>query len=133
MTTIRTTFGGTPRDLRKRDRGTGVPLATGRGFARGGTEPVTSDRQSSAVISHRVEETLMNPIQIPAEWDDNAILMFEEFCAFIRTPQRTVRDWKRRGMGPRWWKFNGTGRLYTTVAELRRFLAVGWQRPMPVE
>ena len=64
----------------------------------------------------------MNPIQVPAEWDDNGILLFEEFCAFIRTPQRTVRDWKRRGIGPRWWRFNGTGRLYTTVAELRRFL-----------
>ncbi len=36
----------------------------------------------------------MHPIQIPAEWDDNGILLFEEFCAFIRTPQRTVRDWK---------------------------------------
>jgi len=64
----------------------------------------------------------MNPIQIPAEWDDNGIMLFEEFCAFIRTPQRTVRDWKRRGIGPCWWRFNGTGRLYTTVAELRRFL-----------
>ncbi len=59
----------------------------------------------------------MNPIQVPAEWDDNGILLFEEFCAFIRTPQRTVRDWKRRGIGPRWWRFNGTGRLYTTVAD----------------
>ncbi len=64
----------------------------------------------------------MNPIQVPAEWDDDGILLFEEFCAFIRTPQRTVRDWRRRGIGPRWWRFNGTGRLYTTVAELRRFL-----------
>jgi len=71
----------------------------------------------------------MSPIQVPAEWDDNGILLFEEFCAFIRTPQRTVRDWSRRGIGPRWWRFNGTGRLYTTVAELRRFLAVGRQRP----
>jgi hypothetical protein len=43
----------------------------------------------------------MSPIQIPAEWDDDGILLFEEFCAFIRTPQRTVRDWKRRGLGPR--------------------------------
>ncbi len=64
----------------------------------------------------------MNPIQVPAEWNDNGVLLFEEFCAFIRTPQRTVRDWKRRGIGPRWWRFNGTGRLYTTVAEFRRFL-----------
>jgi hypothetical protein len=54
--------------------------------------------------------------------DDNGIVLFDEFCAFIRTPQRTVRDWKRRGIGPCWWRFNGTGRLYTTVAELRHFL-----------
>jgi hypothetical protein len=71
----------------------------------------------------------MSPIQIPAEWDDDGILLFEEFCASIRTPQRTVRDWKRRGIGPRWWRFNGTGRLYTTVAELRRFLTAGRQAP----
>ena len=51
--------------------------------------------------------------------------MFEEFCAFIRTPQRTVREWRRLKRGPRWWLFNGNGRLYTTVAELRRFLKAG--------
>ena len=48
---------------------------------------------------------------------------FEEFCDLIRTPQRTVRDWRRRGIGPRWARFNGCGRLYITVAEARRFLA----------
>jgi len=36
----------------------------------------------------------MNPIQIPAEWDDNGILMFEEVCQLTHTPQRTVRDWR---------------------------------------
>lgn len=71
----------------------------------------------------------MNPIQIPAEWDDNGILMFEEVCQLIHTPQRTVRHWRRCGRRPRWWGFNGTGRLYTTVAEIRRFLAGGQQRP----
>jgi hypothetical protein len=64
----------------------------------------------------------MEPIQIPPEWDDNGLLTFEEFCALIRTPQRTVRDWRRRGVGPRWFRFDGTGRLYITVAEGRRFL-----------
>ncbi|GAA3663611.1 hypothetical protein GCM10022237_24490 [Nocardioides ginsengisoli] len=63
----------------------------------------------------------MNPIDIPAEWNDSALLTFEEFCALIHIPQRTVRDWRRRGVGPRFWRFNGTGRLYTTVAEVRRF------------
>ena len=71
----------------------------------------------------------MQPIHIPAEWDDNDILFFEEFCELIHTAQRTVRDWKVRGLGPRWWRFNGTGRLYTTVGEVRRFLAAGRQRP----
>lgn len=64
----------------------------------------------------------MNPIQIPAEWDDSGLLTFEEFCELIRTPQRTVRDWRQRGVGPLWARFNGCGRLYITVAEARRFL-----------
>jgi hypothetical protein len=66
---------------------------------------------------------LMNPIQIPQEWPDSGLITFEEFCALIRTPQRTVRDWRRRGIGPRWARFNGCGRLYITVAEARRFLS----------
>ena len=65
----------------------------------------------------------MEPIQIPSDWDDRALITFEEFCHLIRTPQRTVRDWRQRGVGPRWTKFNGIGRLYITVAEARRFLA----------
>lgn len=64
----------------------------------------------------------MNPIQIPQDWDDRGLITFEEFCDLIRTPQRTVRDWRRRGIGPRWARFNGCGRLYITVAEARRFL-----------
>ncbi len=65
------------------------------------------------------------PICVPEEWDDNGIILFEEFCAFIRTPQRTVRCWRVEGRGPTWYRFNGNGRLYTTVAELRRFLRGG--------
>jgi len=42
----------------------------------------------------------VQPIQISAEWNDNGLLTFEEFCALIRTPQRTVRDWRRRGRTP---------------------------------
>ena len=64
----------------------------------------------------------MEPIQIPTEWDDHGLITFEEFCALFRTPQRTARDWRRRGVGPRWARFNGCGRLYITVAEARRFL-----------
>ncbi len=65
----------------------------------------------------------MAPINIPDDWEDNGLIMFEEFCELIRTPQRTVRDWRRRGVGPRWTRFQGVGRLYITVAEARRFLA----------
>jgi len=65
------------------------------------------------------------PIHVPEEWDDNDILLFEEFCEFIRTPKGTVRFWRQEQRGPRWWRFNGTGRLYTTVAEVRRFLRGG--------
>jgi len=58
----------------------------------------------------------------PPDWDDRGLITFEEFCDLIRTPQRTVRDWRRRGIGPPWARFNGCGRLYITVAEARRFL-----------
>jgi hypothetical protein len=57
------------------------------------------------------------------DWDDNNLILFGEFCELIRTPQRTVRDWRRRGIGPRRTRFQGVGRLYITVAEARRFLA----------
>ncbi|HET7760762.1 hypothetical protein [Phycicoccus sp.] len=66
----------------------------------------------------------MHPIEVPTHWDDTALLTFEQFCTLIHTPQRTVRDWRRRGVGPRWSRFNGTGRLYTTVAETRRWLGI---------
>lgn len=65
------------------------------------------------------------PIEIPAEWDDNDIALSEEFCSLIRTPQRTDRWWRAEEHGPQWWRFNGTGRLYTTVADIRRFIRAG--------
>ena len=65
----------------------------------------------------------MNPIEIPDDWDDRGLITFEEFCEHISTPQRAVRDWRQRGIGPRWARFNGCGRLYFTVAEPRRFLS----------
>ncbi len=64
----------------------------------------------------------MHPIQIPEDWPDAGLLTFEESCDLIRTPQRTVRDWRQRGIGPRWARFNGCGRLYITIGEARRFL-----------
>lgn len=68
-------------------------------------------------------DVMVTPIGIPEDWDDNGLILFEEFCDLIRTPQRTVRDWRRRGIGPRWTRFQGVGRLYVTVAEARCFLA----------
>ena len=64
----------------------------------------------------------MNPIEIPDDWDDRGLNTFDEFCELIRTPQRTVRDWRQRGIGPRWARSKGCGRLIITVAEARRLL-----------
>jgi hypothetical protein len=64
----------------------------------------------------------VEPIQIPDEWHDDGLLTFEEFCTLIQIPQRTVRDWRRRRVGPHWRRLDGGGRLYITVAEARRFL-----------
>ena len=50
---------------------------------------------------------MVTPIEIPDDWDDHGLIIFEEFCDLIRTPQRTVRDWRRRGVGPRWARFHG--------------------------
>jgi hypothetical protein len=66
--------------------------------------------------------TAWNPSRSPPSGDDHGLITFEEFCTLIRTPQRTARDWRQRGVGPRWTRFNGCGRLYITVAEARRFL-----------
>ena len=65
----------------------------------------------------------LRPIHIPAAWNGSALLTIEEFCSMARTPQGTVRAWQSRGTGPRFWRFNGTGRLYTTVDEVRRWIA----------
>jgi hypothetical protein len=81
---------------------------------------VTVAEQSAATTKG---EAMVAPINIPDDWEDNGLILFEEFCELIRTPQRTVRDWRRRGVGPRWTRFQGVGRLYITVAEARRFLA----------
>ena len=64
----------------------------------------------------------MEPIEIPPEWNDDALITFEQFCDLIRTPPRTVRDWRRRRVGPRWVKLDGCGRLFMRVGEARRFL-----------
>ncbi|MEJ7831830.1 MAG: helix-turn-helix domain-containing protein [Nocardioides sp.] len=71
----------------------------------------------------------MQPIHVPEEWHDHDLLAFEQFCDLIHIPVRTVRDWRRRGVGPRWAKLEGCGRLYVTVAEVRRFLRATTNEP----
>ena len=65
----------------------------------------------------------IKPVGVPTDWDDDHLLMFEDFCKHFDIPPRTAYDWRQRKIGPRWYRFNGTGRLYTTVAEIRRWLA----------
>jgi len=62
------------------------------------------------------------PIHVPKDWADEALLTFEQCCQILQVPQRTARDWRRRRVGPRWGKLEGTGGLYLTVGELRRFV-----------
>lgn len=70
----------------------------------------------------------MQPIHIPEEWHDDDLLTFEQFCELIHTAEGTVRDWRRRRLGPRWIRFEGCGRLYITVAEVRRFVRSAFPR-----
>lgn len=77
--------------------------------------------------------TNLHPIHVPDEWRDHDLLTFEQFCALIQIPARTVRDWRRRGTGPRFTKLDGTGRLYLTVAETRRFLRIATGSTSPTE
>lgn len=55
---------------------------------------VSPVREHARSRTEGVDMTI-KPLGVPDEGDDNHILMFEEFCAFIRTPQRTVREWRR--------------------------------------
>lgn len=71
---------------------------------------------------HTSSSPRSTPIHVPADWADDGILTFEESCQILHVPQRTARDWRRRRVGPRWGKLEGTGGLYLTVRELRRFI-----------
>ena len=86
-------------------------------------EVASPDRLANPSAATTRGNQVVTLIGIPEDWDDDNLILFEDFCELIRTPQRTVRDWRRRGVGPRWTRFQGVGRLYITVAEARRFLA----------
>ena len=66
----------------------------------------------------------MRPIDIPAALDDATLLTIEEFYALAGLAMSAPHGVYERESGPRFWRFNGTGRLYTTVGEVRRSLAV---------
>jgi hypothetical protein len=103
---------------------------------------LTSDLHSGEVLLRRGPpdrpvattkgDVVVTPTGIPDDWEDDNLILFEEFCDLIRTPQRTVRDWRQRGVGPRWIRFQGVGRLYITVGEARRFLASATRHPAQV-
>lgn len=78
--------------------------------------------QSAKQPANQLARQPLSPIHVPDDWHDHDLLTFEQFCTLIQTPARTVRDWRRRHVGPRWTKPEGTGRLYITAAEIRRFL-----------
>lgn len=66
----------------------------------------------------------MQPIDIPEAMDDATLLTIEEFCALARPAIPATHKVYQRGSGPHFWRFNGTGRPYTTVGKVRRSPAV---------
>ena len=67
---------------------------------------------------------MVTPTGILDQQVDTALILSEEFSEPTRTPQGSVRDRRRRcTRRPHWDRSQGVGRLVTTVAEARRFLA----------
>ncbi len=62
------------------------------------------------------------PIEVPAHWNDHALLGLTEFADLIGFPVRTVRDWRRRDVGPTFLPLPPSNRIFTTIAEVRTFL-----------
>ena len=61
----------------------------------------------------------MQPIDISEAMDDATLLTNEEFFALARPAIPATQTVYQRESGPRFWRFNGTGCLYTTVDEVR--------------
>ncbi len=71
------------------------------------------------------------PIEVPAHWNDHALLGLTEFADLIGFPVRTVRDWRRRDVGPTFLPLPPSNRIFTTVGEVRTFLAAARATPTP--
>ena len=71
----------------------------------------------------------MQHIDIPDAMDDATLLSIEEFCALARPATQATQKVYQHESRPRFWRFNGTGRLYTTAGEVRRSLAVAGTAP----
>lgn len=65
---------------------------------------------------------MVAPIPTPDDWNNHGLLQCEEFCGLTRTPQRTVRGWRHRGIGPRWTHLQCPARLHIAIAEPQRLL-----------
>ncbi len=59
---------------------------------------------------------------VPSHWDDNTIITIDEFGEMLGLTEDQLQEWSSRGVGPRWHRFQGKGRLYVTAAEARRYL-----------
>ncbi len=67
----------------------------------------------------------MDSDTIPRELGENHLLTIEELCVLIGVTASTIDAWRRLGVGPRWWRFGGTGQLYTTAGEVWRYVRGG--------
>ena len=85
-------------------------------------QPAFLNRSHTPTANRRRQIVTIPPATVPENWDDNDIILFDEFCKLIQTPEPIVQEWRRCGTGPHWNRFNGNGARYTTVADIRRYL-----------
>ncbi len=64
----------------------------------------------------------MTTAMVPSHWDDNTIITIDEFSEMLGLTEHQLQELTSRGLGPRWHRFQGRGRLYVTAAEARLHL-----------
>lgn len=69
--------------------------------------------------SRRNHERSPNDVPFHERHDDE-LLTLEDVAQILRTSENTVRWWRQMGTGPEFFKIGR--RLYTSVADLRRFI-----------